>query len=392
MWLPLYILVLYLIVSRLAKGGSLKLVAAAILGPLGVFGVAAAVLLPTHRLINDVAFANIVLRHLRYPKGCLEKLYLNCRYGCEQWRAVYHDLDQNSRQIRLVVILPGATLDRIYCRLYYIQLADTAYEALSYTWGSNSSFRSITVNGFPFHVTKNLEVALKWLRYPDKERFVWIDAISINQNNIREREQQVSLMRTIYTSATAVVVWLGDRSSSNDCGMDFLAQADTEEDKEGWFLRILTSNQDIYVDQWKAVLHLFQREYWRRIWVVQEIACATKLTILCGSRAVPWEIIVATQSAWIQVKGAIQSPLLEEENVFRYFLTRDLTYQDCGPLPLEANRKTHMENEILVSLVNLLHTNWTAFATDPRDKIYALVGLAADCQDPAISIDYSLSL
>lgn len=42
-------------------------------------------------------------------------------------------------------------------------------------------------------------------------------------------------------------------------------------------------------------------------------------------------------------------------------------------------------------MVGLLQENWTALATDPRDKIFALLGLATDCQTPTLSPDYSLS-
>ena len=65
----------------------------------------------------------------------------------------------------------------------------------------------IICNGYPLSVTENLHHALLQLRQMADVQHLWIDAICINQSNLREREQQVSIMGDIIASAE-VIVWL----------------------------------------------------------------------------------------------------------------------------------------------------------------------------------------
>jgi hypothetical protein len=84
------------------------------------------------------------------------------------------------------------------------------YEALSYTWGGEQSAASISCNGNLFRVTENLFEALKTLRHPHSEdRYLWIDAVCINQKDPSEKAVQVRNMLTIYQKATRVMAWLG---------------------------------------------------------------------------------------------------------------------------------------------------------------------------------------
>ncbi|KAF8859326.1 heterokaryon incompatibility, partial [Acephala macrosclerotiorum] len=84
------------------------------------------------------------------------------------------------------------------------------YEALSYVWGESDPPCWILCNGQRKSVTPNLGAALRRLRYKEKWRLVWIDAICVNQEDLDERSQQVMLMRNIYSPARRVIVWLGE--------------------------------------------------------------------------------------------------------------------------------------------------------------------------------------
>jgi hypothetical protein len=106
-----------------------------------------------------------------------------------------------SKSIRLLSILPGGTEGPLCCRLNeYASDSENdlynsvCYEALSYTWGDDSENqkREITLNGCPFAVTANLYAALQVLRKEDRERVIWVDAVCINQNDIEDKERQVS--------------------------------------------------------------------------------------------------------------------------------------------------------------------------------------------------------
>ncbi|CAJ2505370.1 Uu.00g127640.m01.CDS01 [Anthostomella pinea] len=105
-----------------------------------------------------------------------------------------------------------------------------AYEALSYTWGSPEKMDTAMVENIAkrrdsfsgplgiatgvsrapsLNITRNLSEALRHLRKPDQRRTLWIDAISINQNDFQERSDQVARMGLVYSLASRVVAWLG---------------------------------------------------------------------------------------------------------------------------------------------------------------------------------------
>jgi hypothetical protein len=80
----------------------------------------------------------------------------------------------------------------------------------------------ITCNGFSRTVTRNLFDALKALRYADKTRLLWVDALCINQDDTIDRTTQVNLMAEIYKNALRTVVWLGPATSKSILAMDML--------------------------------------------------------------------------------------------------------------------------------------------------------------------------
>jgi hypothetical protein len=60
------------------------------------------------------------------------------------------------------------------------------------------------------NVTISLGTALRHSRDQNAVKMLWIDAISINQRDIEERDKQVPLMERIYSSAIRELLWLGE--------------------------------------------------------------------------------------------------------------------------------------------------------------------------------------
>ncbi|CAG7557454.1 unnamed protein product [Fusarium equiseti] len=97
--------------------------------------------------------------------------------------------------------------------------AQPAYEALSYTWGHEIATSPVRVEAIgdgtePSYqrslcIGQNLDEALRYLRYPHGPRTMWIDALSIDQSDIEERNHEVKRMGDIFRFATRVVAWIG---------------------------------------------------------------------------------------------------------------------------------------------------------------------------------------
>jgi hypothetical protein len=130
--------------------------------------------------------------------------------------AFYMPLDHSLPQIRLLGLLPGNKGEFVRCRLHAPRfLYEGGYEALSYVWGNPmDEAKTILVDDTHLHITPNLEEALPCIRDRDNTRYLWIDAVCINQNDSREMNHQVNLMSDIYSCTDRVLVFLG---SEDDC-------------------------------------------------------------------------------------------------------------------------------------------------------------------------------
>jgi len=121
----------------------------------------------------------------------------------------YQPLDKQKNAIRLLTLLPGEFSDEIRVVLNHVSFDSDnppQYEALSYVWGSAANPASCKVGqsgNRTIRITENLAVALPYLRYTDRARILWIDAICVNQSNLAERSQQVRLMANIYKLAVS---------------------------------------------------------------------------------------------------------------------------------------------------------------------------------------------
>ncbi|KAL7954960.1 heterokaryon incompatibility domain-containing protein [Trichoderma compactum] len=124
----------------------------------------------------------------------------------------------DDHRIRVLTLTPSQDpSEPIHISLSVVKLNDDpSFEALSYCWGDATDKLLVFCDGVPFPVTKNLESALRHLRKTEDERSLWVDAICINQDNIPERNQQVSIMKDIYRKARHVVIWLGAADEDSD--------------------------------------------------------------------------------------------------------------------------------------------------------------------------------
>ena len=389
------------VVVKLARGASLRLIALCVLLiPAGLaLDAVLFVLLVLPDWIEKLPWWRTLMNVGHWPTKTALLLWMRVKYGKQQ-PGIYTPVDSANCQTRLLVVEPGQPTDEIRCSLFPVSLRNDCprYEALSYTWGRNHSPRHIVLNGSPFAITPNLYGALKQLRRHDASRVLWVDALSIDQANISERSEQVLLMKLIYSCASNVIVWLGEHSVSSCHAMDLLCSASEQIDPYTWLSDRLKTTFQSDKTQWKALLALFKRDYWSRVWVVQETAVATDLDIVCGSRSCKWNVAVAAQNAWMDFKAVAVSR--EEQDIIdsmegftryeRTGISVTLIPRNNGPVPLSINRH-NVSLARTSTLIGLLQENWTALATDPRDRLFALLGLATDCQTPTLSADYSLS-
>jgi hypothetical protein len=116
---------------------------------------------------------------------------------------------KDQQQIRLFRLVPGRPHDPLCGSLITTDLrASPEYDAVSYVWGDPAPRFNLIIDGKLLKIAENLQKALVAMRLEDESRTLWVDAVCINQDDTHERGHQVQLMRTIYTTARLVRVWL----------------------------------------------------------------------------------------------------------------------------------------------------------------------------------------
>ncbi|KAE9374876.1 HET-domain-containing protein, partial [Stipitochalara longipes BDJ] len=168
-------------------------------------------------------------------------------------------------EIRLLHLQPGGQEDPIECDLIHSGQHTESYEALSYMWGPPSPCQAITVNGVACSVRQNLFAALQSLRNRREMRVLWVDALCINQDNIPERSAQVAMMSRIYRAAAKVLVWLGPASIDSHIAFEYVDEC------RRWIQANLRVCEMISEEQEIAFMSILERDYWRRVWIIQEI-------------------------------------------------------------------------------------------------------------------------
>lgn len=303
---------------------------------------------------------------------------------------IYKELIGHRASIRLLDILPPSDdePDNIECTLHEAFLDTTApptYEALPYTWGDPSDHCSINLNGHPFPVRQNLFDALHHLRLADCPRTFWIDAICINQADVGEKNHQVSQMHVLYYTAPRVVIWLGKAADDSGRAMELIRQAASIANSEtppssntilhpGFRKKcrdaLGTSRPDsmklfsVMSHEELALGMFFQRRWWRRVWIVQEIVYASTAILICGEDKLPWDNIV---QAWPILMDAVSQRW--RPALLRGRITGIINTLSKGKV---RRRSVSLLNVILDWYLNKFRM---LEATDPRDHVFATLNL-----------------
>ncbi|KAL4821935.1 heterokaryon incompatibility protein-domain-containing protein [Aspergillus spinulosporus] len=317
---------------------------------------------------------------------------------------MYSPLNPRRREIRLLYLHPGCFKERIKCDLSIHCLNSPHcphYQALSYTWGDPASAEdpenTILVGGSLFAATKNLVAALRHLRPRSGEPIcLWADAVCIDQTNLTERSHQVGMMRQVYTSAKRVVIWLGEADEESDAVMGALHGIAT-----AGVSYFKGEHSHLREDAPNFFFGLAERRPWfTRMWIAQELAVASEdPLVVCGMKAVSWSTLV---KAW----KVISRELFTEIGMVRPIPradgdTAERQAPDTGDdLEVLAMLKIDVLNELREAvqrdggqpLRKLLWISRTSQSTDPRDRVFALLGLmhvAGDADVTEILADYS---
>lgn len=373
--------------------------------------------------------------------------------------------------IRILKVMPGRDsyssfeLFRppIRCSVVIVDLNDNpSYDALSYTWGDpctlylnpkeispSAAWASrpfdIEIDGKAVSVGANLYAALLMLRShithqkdpqfkdtPQSTGYFWIDALCINQKDLKEKSSQVMMMSRIYQQAHLVLAWLGggdplsrqaihdlatiaSLKSNNQLNMKELRSLDISAEETYEKLKIRKLNYSSWIGMYLFV----NRAWFKRAWIVQEITLARDPWFVCGKQICNLEAIltaleVLQQSRWYNQMRNLAEPLIQNHlNEYDY---RSRLTLATSQVRLYRPRQTHLVNSNLGGIIRDIRISMGTFkgfakdgsapkrpkllrllelyrfteSGDTRDKIYAFVGLSLEQEIKPLKVDYEL--
>ena len=301
----------------------------------------------------------------------------------------YCDLDPD--KIRLLKL--KAPDLRIECELHVFQRANAPYYyALSYCWGSDVPSHAVLCDGRDLLVTKNLVDGLHQLSQPrwnpeDAPAWFWADEICINQADDKENSVHVKAMGETYSNASCVLLWLGAAENGSDLAMDRLpaiVDCMLGTKKTPGSSKTLQNRMPEGCDSvWDAILTIFNRPYFRRGWVMQEIILARKIEVLCGDKMISWEVMSEFATDRF---NTIPSFLLVKDSAYKRRNSRT-GRGSCALLEVARNNTTGGHRSA-GSIAALLWIGAEKGFTDHRDRAFALVGLMPPDMRDRIIVDY----
>ncbi|KAK8133330.1 hypothetical protein PG999_001503 [Apiospora kogelbergensis] len=353
--------------------------------------------------------------------------------GCHNTDAspIYRLLDQDRKEIRLFELFPADDDNAlVQGRLRHHSLSDKpVYNTVSYVWGDpNLPKKNVAIDGKLLGVTANLYTLLCNLRASKEDTLLWIDAVCINQEDLAERSHQVAMMRQIYEHCREDLVWLGPtfdaeegHGDAMEAGLQLLGKISANDIRDlqglGSFFpdpppteetRLMETLSQCWMitDEESPILEtvMVHPKIWDRIWVVQELACAPRVTLLAGKARLEWDRVarflgpLPPADAFHFSLGSHANPMAIE---YTTLLERVKRFDDQRTLTQKGGRQ---------ELFDIL-ARWSGSdSSDPRDRIYggkqvpfplgistlmtgllcAVLGLAP--QELAIPVDYSRTL
>ncbi|KAK3939377.1 hypothetical protein QBC46DRAFT_388075 [Diplogelasinospora grovesii] len=243
-------------------------------------------------------------------------------------------------------------------------------------------------------------------------------------------------MRVIFSRADLVYMWLGPSSDDVDRVMDFISrvgprafasgvldsklhgrpgqevhdyiktrppsnEVDTNDDTAGSelarFYFDLLHERGLYAAPQGGLLtgivDLLQRDYWHRIWIIQEVALAKDAVVMCGDRSVSLDMFDATFTAVWACKTSGIFNLHPEYHGYGARLLSNM-YGTSKPLITRSLRRRRDQIRLADILVELSAAPKRPFytASDPRDIVFGLLGVIDDRGKLGLRADYSMAL
>lgn len=314
----------------------------------------------------------------------------------------YQDLSSGEDHIRRLILEPGKGDAPLVGRLEEIRLSRVhdlyPFRTISYAWSSGIRNQTIAVEGKRLDITTSLRDSLRQTRNAYEPVALWADGICINQNDDKEKSRQVALMGQIFEASQRVLICLGldpkyQQHASDIAGL--IADVETllgkvfEDPNFSWdwnsFPFPIEDEAIVHDSRWDSWGHLLDQPWFHRGWVVQEAALGPDGLVLWAGKEIRLESILRV-NLFLEQRVMALNPNLNFWSIPHLQHLYNVRHPKEVRTFCTAGMLSHIEPQ---SALEILDSARELRLTDPRDRIYAFMALAAEDQAmPAVQPNY----
>jgi hypothetical protein len=223
-------------------------------------------------------------------------------------------------------------------------------------------------------------------------------------------------MKRIHSECRTGIIYLGETADESNLVPEFLetltqsiVKLNRRTKKP---LKFDPENEHLFPEEnhpgWRRLVALLNRPWFRRVWVIQEFALPPDIQLICGEWERPGTYLAALLSIPIWDYSYSVATALTSEQIHGAGIDTATTL-DLHPLHLLIRHgqgralSLGLDSFLQISsskydlgyrgsLVWLLRQTSICQATDPRDKIFAVISLASNATDSSLVADYSESI
>lgn len=294
----------------------------------------------------------------------------------------------SATNFRIMHLQPGNFNDDVWFSLREHAIDENVeFSAVSYAWNSVELSHTIySADGY-MKVTRNLFNALQRYRLVTESIYLWVDAVCISQDDPVEKAQQVQLMGNIFSRTCETFIWLGEEMATDKTTFAYVKESVDKywqrlnsdiTNRYAVMLEILSGLENS--DHGIGISALLQRSWFSRAWTYQEILCARKATLSCGRLDLDYEILFNFAIIW------------NIDPVYLRALTLARARQALQHIAVcWIQREAYRNGSPHLTFVGLVHSGRYRDSTDPRDKIYSLLGIASQPEPLPYAPSYIIS-
>ncbi|KAI6826349.1 hypothetical protein KC340_g11720 [Hortaea werneckii] len=299
---------------------------------------------------------------------------------------LYRPLNEDRKEFRQLLVRRGSVDNPLDCVLQHASLFENppSFETVCYAWGDVHANHHILVNGHVLPVSANCAHVLRRMRHPNRDRRLWIDAVCIHQDDLRERSWQVSMMADIYSSAQCNLIWLGDcpniaAKAAATAIRSIMGQVQEEiRDMCRFHETVVHAQYGVSKSSthpmsgdfdFSPLLQLFASPWFRRLWVVQEAVLARQNICHYGDLQMSFTDIIRTARWLLHKQNHLHFRFWDETGLGNAAMI--WKYADTEHGTFGKNSTTHAP----ATFFNLLDDLQSFEVHEPRDHVYGLLGL-----------------